>query len=261
MQSEATDLKAQGLEKNQAKVVGAYVRVSTTRQGEEGQSLEEQTRRLKILHDLKYPENELEIFQDVKSASSGRRPEFQTLNREIRKRNVRSVLCVSLDRLFRRNKEAVEFLSLLEETSTELVILDAGIDTSTPVGRCFFAISAAFAELEAHTNGERVKRTHQANYLKGRRGPGCRPFGWNTDSEKNLIPNEREQQFITYCLEERETGRSWGDLARHATRLGIFGVTGKQFSPQSLQSSILNATRRREVDQRKAERENEETNS
>lgn len=62
-----------------------------------------------------------------------------------------------MDRAFRSLRHALEIFDRFEVEGIEFHVLTEGIDTTTPMGKCFFAIRNAFAELERNLISERTK--------------------------------------------------------------------------------------------------------
>lgn len=61
-----------------------------------------------------------------------------------------------LDRLARGTKQLLVLLERFNELNINFVSIENNIDTSTPMGRFFFTIMGAFAEMEAELIRERV---------------------------------------------------------------------------------------------------------
>ena len=80
-------------------------------------------------------------------------------------------LCVwKLDRLGRSVKHLIEVSELLDGRGIHLNSLTDGIDTSTPMGRFFFHVMAALAEMERELIRERTKAGLKAARKAGRVG-------------------------------------------------------------------------------------------
>jgi len=62
-----------------------------------------------------------------------------------------------MDRAFRSLRHALEVFDHFEAAGIEFHVLTEGIDTTTPMGKCFFQIRNAFAELERNLISERTK--------------------------------------------------------------------------------------------------------
>lgn len=75
-----------------------------------------------------------------------------------------------LDRLGRTIKGLIELVEQLKDKGVEFRSLTDGIDTSTPVGRFFFHVMAAMAEMERELIKERTTAGLAAAKARGRTG-------------------------------------------------------------------------------------------
>ena len=108
------------------------------------------------------------IFIEKFSGTKASRPEFNKAREALR---VGDTLVVTrLDRLGRSTKDLLTIASELEAGGINLDVIEQKIDTSTPEGKLFFTMIAAFAEFE---HGIMVNRTLDglaAARAKGRKG-------------------------------------------------------------------------------------------
>jgi site-specific DNA recombinase len=87
-------------------------------------------------------------------------------------------LCRKLDRLTRSLFDFVRLTSWLEARGKTLVCLDPTLDLSTPAGRAFASITAAFAQFERETIAARVRDAWHRLRESGKYGGGQVPFGY-----------------------------------------------------------------------------------
>lgn len=80
------------------------------------------------------------------------------------------LVVTKLDRLGRSLENLIEVSKQLEAKGVDLVVLDQGIDTSTPVGKMFFHILGAIAEFEHALMSERTRDGLAAARARGRTG-------------------------------------------------------------------------------------------
>lgn len=73
-----------------------------------------------------------------------------------------------LDRLARGTKQLLNLLEEFEKNNINFISIQNNIDTSTPMGRFFFTIMSAFAEMEADLIRERVLAGLDAAKLNGK---------------------------------------------------------------------------------------------
>jgi DNA invertase Pin-like site-specific DNA recombinase len=70
-----------------------------------------------------------------------------------------SLVITRLDRLAQSTYHLTRIVQELRDKGIDLVVLDQGIDTSTPTGKLFFDMLASIAEFEADIRKDREKWT------------------------------------------------------------------------------------------------------
>ncbi len=80
------------------------------------------------------------------------------------------LVITKLDRLGRSLDHLIALSRTLQARGVDLVVLDQGIDTSTPVGWMFFQILGAIAEFEHALMSERTRDGLEAARARGRTG-------------------------------------------------------------------------------------------
>lgn len=80
------------------------------------------------------------------------------------------LVITKLDRLGRTTKQLIELAQYLENEGIELFIIDNNINTKDAMGKMFFTMMSAFAELEAKLLSERTKKGLAAARSRGRLG-------------------------------------------------------------------------------------------
>ncbi|WML79169.1 recombinase family protein [Streptomyces sp. VNUA74] len=109
-----------------------------------------------------------EVYIDRASGKLASRPELDKALLRLREGD--SLVITKLDRLGRSLKNLIELSERLKDEGVALVVLDQGIDTSTPIGRMFYQILGAVAEFERELIVERTKDGLQAARARGRVG-------------------------------------------------------------------------------------------
>ncbi len=101
----------------------------------------------------------VEVFED--SGASGKsmvgRPALQDSLDAVRSHRAGALVVAKLDRL---SRSLLDFAALMENARTEgwaLVILDLGVDTTTPSGEMIANVMATFAQFERRMIGQRTK--------------------------------------------------------------------------------------------------------
>lgn len=146
------------------KAVAIYARVSTDRQTVDMQ-----------IHELKeYVKRRgwnlyREFIDQGYSGSDTKRPAFQEMMNEAKKRKFDVLLVWKLDRLSRSMKDLVMVLNELGGLGIGFVSYDNNLDTSTPTGKLVFHVIGAVAEFEKDNIKERVKAGLENAKRKGKK--------------------------------------------------------------------------------------------
>jgi DNA invertase Pin-like site-specific DNA recombinase len=108
------------------------------------------------------------IFDDRMTGIQADRPGLIACLDHLRTGDVLVVL--DLDRLGRRARDLIGLIEDLERRGIAFKALNSPMDTTTPAGRAFLQIQAAFAEMERNLIRQRVKEGLAAARARGRRG-------------------------------------------------------------------------------------------
>ena len=80
------------------------------------------------------------------------------------------LIVLDLDRLGRLARDLLELIDDLEKRNIGFRALNSPMDTTTPAGRAFLQIQAAYAEMERNLIRQRVKEGLAAARARGRKG-------------------------------------------------------------------------------------------
>lgn len=103
------------------------------------------------------------------SGARARRPALDALLAAARRREVDALAVVKLDRLARSVRHLTSLGAELEALGVDLIVLDQGIDTSTPAGRLLFHVLASIAEFERDLIRDRTRAGVAAARRRGTR--------------------------------------------------------------------------------------------
>ncbi len=129
------------------------------------------------------------IFTDKASGGSKDRQGLDEILEYLRPGD--ALVVWKLDRLGRSVKHLIELSEELKKREIDLVSITEGVDTQTPVGRFYFTIIGAFAELEREVIRERTKAGLSVARQAGRIG-GRKPVMTEAKKEaaKRLLASE-----------------------------------------------------------------------
>lgn len=108
------------------------------------------------------------IFSEKISGRKVKRTELDKCLDYLREGDI-LVVC-KLDRLGRTTKQLIELSQWFDDNGIDLQIIDMNISTKDAMGKMFFTMMSAFAELEANLLSERTKKGLAAARARGRLG-------------------------------------------------------------------------------------------
>ena len=148
------------------KAIG-YIRVSTEEQATQGISLDAQRAKIEAYARVK-DLSLVGIVEDAgKSAKDLKRPGVQEVLEKARKRQIDAVIIVKLDRMFRSTVDALNTAKDFDRRGVALHSISESLDTQSAMGKFFFTLTAALAEMERGLVGERTKAALARKKEKG----------------------------------------------------------------------------------------------
>lgn len=133
-----------------------------------------------------------------------------------------------LSRLGRNSREVLEIARQVEAKGASLVVTAHQVDTSTAMGRFFFTLMAAVAELESDANSEHMREMVAHIRSKGRVW-GRTPFGWDR-SGMSLVPNDFERAIWRKAKLLQKRGLTGNQIAEALARTAARNREGEAFS-------------------------------
>ncbi len=192
--------------------VALYSRVSTT-----DQRPEVQLEPLRAYATARGLEVAGEYVDHGISGAKARRPALDRLLADARRRRFDVVACVKLDRLARSMRHLTALAGELEALGVDLVVLDQGIDTTTPTGRLLFNVLGAIAEFERDLIRERVTAGLRSAKRRGVRIG--RPRALDAERSERLVDLFEEGASLRAI--SRALGVGNGTVADEVRRLGL----------------------------------------
>lgn len=193
------------------KKVAIYIRVSSDEQKKEGLSLDAQKRRLEE-YALSNDWWIYKIYIDAGVTAKipiKNRPQGKHLFQDFQKGKFSAILIIKLDRAFRNTVDAILTSDELRESKVDLISLSEQIDTTTAMGKFFFTLMSALAQLERELTGERV---HDINLDKFKRGImiGKAPIGYKwSKTKKQMVIDSRKVGIIQSVFKLASQGKNW----------------------------------------------------
>jgi site-specific DNA recombinase len=224
------------------KAVG-YARVSTEEQASEGVSLDNQKAKIRTYADLKDFEL-IGIIEDAGiSAKNLNRPGAQEVLKMARKKKVEAVIVYKLDRMFRSTIDALETTKMFDRWGVAFHSIHETIDTQSAMGRFFFTLTAALAEMERGIIGERTKAALRHKRANGQKTGGGIPFGYFLDTDGQTLLEDGEEQKVIWLIKRlRRREHSLRSICRELETQGYLTKTGKSnWNPKTIRAILARA--------------------
>ena len=180
-----------------------YIRVSSEEQSKEGVSLDAQESSIRAYAAMRGLTLEAIYREEGVSAKTPlrKRPEGMKAAEALKRgRAVRHIIAVKLDRLFRNAADALQQTQDWDRAGVTLHIIDMGgsaVDTRSAIGRMFFTMAAAFAEMERNLTSERTTAALRHKKATGRAYSRITPFGFDREGD-TLKENAEEMKIVRH---------------------------------------------------------------
>lgn len=208
------------------RVIG-YLRVSTEEQASSGLGLEAQ--RARITSEAAHKGWEVVwIVDEGHSAKSLDRPGAQEALRLLAAHEADALVVAKLDRLSRSVVDFSNTLTLAKKEGWSVVLLDLGVDTSTPNGRLVSGLMAQIAQWERELIGERTREALHAAKARGQR------LG---------RPRATPDEVVAQVVELHNDGMSLRAIASHLTDSRVPTTRGAAEWRASTVRRVLNSHR------------------
>ncbi len=214
-------------EKRPLRVAG-YVRVSSQRQANEGDSLIAQQHEIEQEVDFRkrregWEIEGIEFYVDAgRSAKDQNRAQLQRLKRDITAGKIDLVICFKLDRITRSLRDFVDLWALFESHDVDVISLREKFDTSMPTGTAMLQLVMVFAQLERSMTAERTYSIMRDRVDRGLWNGG-HVLGYRSDPEDKgkLLIEEEGAVIVRRIFDSYEELGSAGAATRKLNDLGI----------------------------------------
>ncbi len=199
--------------------VSIYIRVSTGRQAQEGDSLEEQENELKKFCEYKNYLIHKTHIERGRSAKDTNRPEYQKLLTDIKDKKINAIVVKKLDRLSRSLMDFEEFMKIALDNEVEFISLKENFDTTNAMGKAMLRVALVFAQLEREQNSERVSDVMTYRAEQGLFNGGTPPYGYDVIN-KELVPHKKERKIVELVFDKFIETKSTVLVAKELNAIG-----------------------------------------
>lgn len=207
-------------------VMIGYVRVSTAEQAESGLGLEAQETKLR--EEAERRGWDMEIVADRGKSGAVINGALRGALEQLAAGLADGLVVAKMDRLARSVQHAAEIMNSARAQGWNLIVLDLGLDLSTPQGRAMANMLATFAEFERDMISVRTKEAMAAAKSRGAR------FG-----RPRLVPTP----VVRRIVKARDGGQSFGAIARDLTEGGVLSPSGRPSWQESTVRRIYTSAR------------------
>lgn len=208
----------------------AYVRVSTSRQADEGVSLDAQREKIQAYAAL-YGLEVIEVIVDAGvSASTLERPGLTRALAALRAGKADALIVAKLDRLTRSVRDLGALIESHFAGRTALLSVGEAIDTRSANGRMMLNILTTIAQWEREAIGERTSTALQFKASQGEFTGGKVPYGFKVAADGiHLEEHAGEQAVLVQARALHGAGLSLRQVAKELDRAGLRSRAGKPF--------------------------------
>ena len=206
-----------------------YMRVSSDRQAQEGDSIPAQRDALRKYiddhADLTYAG---EYLDDGVSGTRDDRDELQRLLSDVEEGRIDLIIVTKLDRLYRSIRHYLNLQDTLDRHNVNwLAIWEPIYDTATPQGRLIINQMMSIAQFEAENTGQRIRQVQNYKVSQGEVISGSVPPGFSI-VDKHLVPNE-DADAVRQVFEFYNRTGNLHETMRFASSFGVFPSTSSAF--------------------------------
>ena len=155
------------------------------------------------------------VFEDEGfSGGNLKRPAFQRMMADVRKRKFKAIVVYRLDRISRNISDFTGLIDELNKLEVSFVSIREQFDTSTPMGRAMMFIISVFSQLERETIAERIRDNMHELAKTGRWLGGNAPTGFKSEAvSKVTVDGKTRKSFkLVPIPEEAEIPKMIFDL-------------------------------------------------
>ena len=193
------------------------------------------------------------VFEDEGfSGGNLRRPDFQRMLEQVRRRQFRAIVVYRLDRISRNISDFTTLIDELTRLDVAFISIREQFDTSTPMGRAMMFIISVFSQLERETIAERIRDNMHELAKTGRWLGGNTPTGYESESVSHvtlegkikktcrLKPVDQEGKLIKTIFDLYTQTDSLTATEAELLRRGLKSKNGKDFTRFTIKGILQN---------------------
>jgi len=164
----------------------------------------------------------VDIYADegISGTSAAKRPEFQRLMADCRKKKIDRILTKSISRSARNVKECIAYIRELQSLGVSIEFEKEGIDTAFLSGEMMVAVFGSLAQEESASISANMRLSYKGRMERGEFITCCAPYGYRLNNGKmEIIPEQAE--IVRWIFESYINGMSREKIANLLTKRGV----------------------------------------
>jgi site-specific DNA recombinase len=211
-----------------------YVRVSTTKQVDDGISIDSQTNLLtEYCNENKYTIYNIYVDAGKSGTSINKRNEFKKLIEDAKQKKFNVLLIWKISRFGRNFNDLIYGSKILLDNNISIVSYSENFDLNTAIGRLIFNILASIANYEIDEYSENIRMVFDQKAKRG--GRMCHfVLGYDTLGKDSFSVNTYEAYIVVTIFKVYLLKKNLTHTANYLNDLGFVGKRGKPFSTFSI---------------------------
>ncbi len=208
-----------------------YTRVSTIEQVRGGVSLQFQRAKVELYAKLEPEMDLIEVISDPGCSGSSiqGRPGIQRVLELVKSKQIDAVVVFKLDRLSRSTIDMLEMAKFMDRHKVSLHSISEKLDTASAVGKFFFTLLSALAEMERQMTRERILTAFSHKRERGEPLNGNPEYGYEI-VDNRVIPSPEEQKTIGRIRKLRSRGLTLDTIGEVLAKEGKLNRKNKPFA-------------------------------
>lgn len=194
----------------------------------------------------------IEYEDEGYSGKNTKRPQFQKMMAEIKKRNCDYLVCYKLDRLGRNIADLANLIETLNKLNVSFISIKERFDTSTPIGKAMLYFAGVLAQMEREQIAERVRDNMIMLAKKGRWLGGNTPLGFDAEAEEKvsidgkskklyrLVINEEDVKTVRFIFKEYLEKQSLIGIVKYFLSHDIRTKLGNEYTTTAIKDILTN---------------------
>jgi site-specific DNA recombinase len=156
----------------------------------------------------------VDIYADegISGVSAAKRPEFQRMMADCRRKKIDRILTKSISRFARNVKECIEYIRELQSLGVSVEFEKEGIDTAFLSGEMMIAVFGSLAQEESKSISSNMSQSYEMRMKKGEFVTCHAPFGYRLN-RCSLTIDDREAKTVRYIFSSYINGMSTREIA------------------------------------------------